>query len=134
MEKFPKIRKPFRKFGKTVRENGNLSEESENQSLNPLLNQESSSPQTQQTIQTFHTSQIAEGGEIQWITNVVDKEASTEVLLASEINQNPSFGQEKPSLGKENNSGGRSIVVIEGNQNGASSTIFRSKTLHSAAD
>ncbi len=133
----PKIRNPFRENGnhsenletipkirKTVRENGNLSEESENQSLNPLLNQESSSLQTNQRIQTFHTSQIAKSEKIQKTTNVIEKEvASAEVLLAEEVNENSSFGQEKPSFGKENNFGLRSIFVTESNQNGASSTI-----------
>ncbi len=97
----PKIRNPFRENGnhsensetipkirKTVRENGNHSDSSENQSLNPLLNQESSSPQTNQTVQTIHTSQIAGEREIQKITNIIKEGvASTEVLLASEINQ-----------------------------------------------
>ena len=132
----PKIRNPFRENGKlsensetipkirkTVRENGNLSENSENQSLNLLENNNSSSPQTNQTDQTIHTSQIAREKEIQGITNVVDKEASTEVLLAEEVNENSSFGKEKPSFGKENNSAGRSIVVIESNQEVAGSTI-----------
>ena len=53
---------------------------------------------------------------MQGITNVIQEEvASTEVLLAEEVNENSSFGQEKPSFGKENNSAGRSIIVIEGN-------------------
>ncbi len=132
----PKIRNPFRENGKvsensetipkirkTVRENGNLSEKSENQSLNPLINKNSSSPQTYQTVQTIHTSQIAESGEIQGITNVVEKDVSTKVLLAEEVNENSSFGQQKLSFGKENNSGGRSIYVTEGNQELNGSTI-----------
>jgi hypothetical protein len=126
----PKIRNPFRENGnhsensetipkirKTVRENGKVSDSSENQSLNPLLNQDSSSPQTFQTAQTIHTSQIAGEGEMQATTNVIKEEvASTEVLLAEEINNNSSSGQEKLSFGKENNSGVRRIVVIESNQ------------------
>ncbi len=124
METIPKIRKPQANFRKTVRENGNLSDSSENQSLNPLINKNSSSPQTYQTVQTIHTSQIAEGKEIQGITNVIKEEvASTEVLLAEEVDNNSSFGQEKPSFTKENNSGVRSIFVTESNQEVDGSTI-----------
>ncbi len=84
----------------------------------------SSSLQTTQAVQTFHISQIAGEGETQGITNVIKEDvASTEVLLASEINQNLSFGQEKPSFKKENNSGERSIVVAENNQEVNGSTI-----------
>ncbi len=95
-----------------------------NVELEPLPINASSSPQTNKTVQTFHTSQIAEEREIQATTNVIQEEvASTEVLLAEEINQNPSFGQEKLSFGKENNSGARSIVVTESNQEVSGSTI-----------
>ncbi len=93
------------------------SEMSENRGSKPASTGNSSSLQTLQTVQTFHTSQIAEGGERQKITNVIQEEvASTEVLLAKEVNENSSFNQEKPSFGKDNNSGGRSIVVTECNQ------------------
>ncbi len=89
---------------------------SENRSSKSASTGNSSSLQTYQTVQTFHTSQTAESGEIQEITNVVDKATSTEVLFAKEVNENSSSGQEKPSFGKENNSGGRSIFVTESNQ------------------
>ncbi len=81
-----------------------------------IAEQASQLSKTIKTIQTIHTSQTGEGEERQEITNVVDKDASTEELLAQEINQNPSFGKEKSSFGKENNSGGRSIFVTESNQ------------------
>ena len=99
-----------------------------NQQPERLKNKESSSLQTLQTVQTIHTSQTTESVKIQKTTNVIKEEvASTEVLLAEEINNNSSFGKEKLSFTKENNSSGRSIVVIESNQNGASSTIFGQK-------
>ncbi len=100
------------------------SEISENRGSKPASTGNSSSLQTYQTPQTIHTSQIAEEGEIRSTTNVFQKEvASTEVLLASGVNENSSFDQEKSSFPEESNSGGRSIVVTEGNQDGASSTI-----------